>query len=463
MHAVNQAARQNALRTGMAVSQAQALVPDLLIHDADPPGDDDALSRLAVWALHRYSPLVAADAPDGLVLDTTGADHLHAGEQIMLAGMLTALQKAGIAARAAVAGTWGAAHALARFTPAKLTIGPPGRTGDLIRDLPLAALRLDHATVQALRTLGFDTIGELDAQPRAPLALRFGPQIGRRLDQAMGRVDEPIVPVRPPDVIEVSRNFAEPIGAPETIARYITQLVTDLCAELEARRLGARIIDLLYHRVDSQMGAQRVALASPIRDAKRLTRLLCDRIVKIEPGFGIEVLSLVVAQAEPLGSQQRRSSLVDAPGAEIGALVDVLANRVGHERLYRLAPVASDVPERAVRRVEPMAAPAGAFSIRWPRPTRLLSHPERIDTVALLPDHPPVSFTWRGIRRRVKRADGPERIFGEWWKRDAELAAVRDYFQVEDEAGERFWIYRQGDGEHPATGSHDWFIHGIFG
>ena len=79
------------------------------------------------------------------------------------------------------------------------------------------------------------------------------------------------------------------------------------------------------------------------------------------------------------------------------------------------------------------------------------------------PDNPPVTFTWRGVRRRVKRADGPERVFGEWWKRDAELIAVRDYFRVEDDAGERFWIFRAGDGEDAATGSQRWFMHGIFG
>ena len=101
--------------------------------------------------------------------------------------------------------------------------------------------------------------------------------------------------------------------------------------------------------------------------------------------------------------------------------------------------------------------------MHWPRPSRLLPRPENIEVVALLPDHPPVAFTWRGVRRRVKRADGPERVFGEWWKREAELTTVRDYFQVEDEAGERFWVYRAGDGEHADTGSQGWYMHGIFG
>ena len=106
---------------------------------------------------------------------------------------------------------------------------------------------------------------------------------------------------------------------------------------------------------------------------------------------------------------------------------------------------------------------ATSWPIDWPRPTRLLDRPEPVETLALLPDNPPVHFTWRGVRRRVKRADGPERIFGEWARSDAELLAVRDYFLVEDDAGERFWLYRTGDGADPATGAQHWFLHGLFG
>jgi len=141
-----------------------------------------------------------------------------------------------------------------------------------------------------------------------------------------------------------------------------------------------------------------------------------------------------------------------------------LANRIGADRLYRLAPRESDVPERCLSRLAPLAPADGrTWPLDWPRPSRLLDPPELVEAMALLPDHPPAAFTWRGQRRRVMRADGPERIFGEWWTRDAELEAVRDYFQVEDEAGERFWLYRAGDGEDPHTGSHRWFLHGLFG
>lgn len=446
----------------MPVTKAQALVPGLILRDADLAGDAAALERLTLWAL-RYAPIVATDAPDGLVIDSTGADHLHGGEEALLDGMIMRFAASGITARAAIAGSWGAAHALARFRAQPVFVAASGEEAALLHPLPLVALRLSADHIEGLHTLGFERIGDLIEAPRAPLTLRFGPEIGRRLDQALGTASEPFDPVRSPDLIEVRRVFGEPIGAAETIARYISKLVQELVIALEARGLGARRLDLLCHRVDNRIEVIRVGTAQPVRDAKRLTRLVCDRIEKIDPGFGIELMVLAATIAEPLDARQTISSLVEEPEADCADLIDLLANRIGERRLYRFAPVQSDVPERSVRRIPANAPDDGeSWSFSWPRPPRLLASPELIETVALLPDHPPVTFTWRGQRRRVKRADGPERVFGEWWERDAELAAVRDYFQVEDEGGERFWIYRAGDGEDPATGSHRWFIHGIF-
>jgi protein ImuB len=461
--AVDKAAFRAGLSAGMPATKAQALVKDLIVIDEEPRADADALERLAIWAL-RYAPIVAADPSDGLVIDTTGAAHLHGGEDAMARAMVDRLAASGIAARAAVADSWGAAHGFARYVRRPVTVVSPGESARAVLELPIAALRLPHDMVRALRVLGFESISELAEKPRAPLTLRFGPELGRRLDQATGKVSEPIVPVRPPDLVEVRRGFAEPIGAAETIARYIGKLVAQLCDVLEAKALGARRLDLLFHCVDNRIEAIRIGTALPVRDIKRLTRLLCDKIETVDPGFGIELMSLAATLAEPLSPKQTISSLVEESEADVSGLIDTLANRVGENRLFRLAPVASDVPERSVQRIAAAAPATGeGWPDHWPRPARLLPHPEPIETVALLPDHPPVTFTWRGIRRRVKRADGPERVFGEWWKRDAELIAVRDYFQVEDEDGERFWIYRAGDGENPDTGSHRWFLHGVFG
>ena len=461
--AADAAAQRAGLHVGMPATKAQVLAPGLVVEDADPQGDAEALERLAFWAL-RYSPVVAADPPDGIVIDAAGADHLFGGEEALLRDLLKRLSEAGFAARAAIADTWGAAHALARFRARPLAIAEPSFLREAIAPLPLAALRLTPHTVAELRMLGFETVADLVAQPRAPLTLRFGPELGRRLDQALGIGSEPIDPVRPADLIEVRQAFAEPIGAAETIKRYIGKLTGKLCLALEERGLGARRLDFICHRVDSQFQAIRVGTAMPVRDAKRLNRLLSDKVEMIEPGFGIEIMTLAATHVEPLQPRQSVSSLVDDGTPDVSDLIDLLANRVGQDRLYRAAPMPSDVPERSVARVPAMAPDCdGSWPDRWPRPARLLARPEPIETVALLPDHPPATFTWRGIRRRVRRADGPERVFGEWWKRDAELAAVRDYFRVEDDAGERFWIYRSGNGEDPETGSQRWFLHGIFG
>ncbi|MCM2471306.1 Y-family DNA polymerase [Agrobacterium vitis] len=451
------------LRTGMPVAKAQALAPDLVVVDADPRADAQGLEKLALWALQRLSPVVMADPPDGIVIDTTGADHLHGGEAVMLTSIVQRFAASGVEARAALADTWGAAHAAARFATRSTVIIPPGDTGPFLRRLPIAALRLQPDVVACLRTLGFERIADLMDQPRAPLALRFGPEIGRRLDQALGLTAEPIEPFRPPEIVVVRRVFGEPIGAAETIARYTGKLVVTLCAELEGKGLGARRLDLLFHRVDNTRQAIRVGTAQPVRDVGRLTRLLTEKIETIDPGFGIEVMELAAIVAEPLRDRQAISSLVEEPEQDISGLIDVLANRVGENRLCRFTPVQSDVPERSVATIPPLAPETGAtWKGDWPRPPRLLSRPEPIDTMALLPDSPPAWFTWRGVRRRVRRADGPERIRGEWWRRDAEMATVRDYFRVEDDTGERYWLFRSGDGEHAESGSQRWFLHGIF-
>ncbi len=461
--AANAAALSEGASPGMAVAKAQALIPGLIVQDADPVGDDAALERLAIWALKRYSPIAAADPPDGLRLDMAGASHLLGGEPAFIADLTRRLADASISSHIAIAPSYGAAHGLARFGPVPSIIIAPDDLDAALAPLPIAALRLDGAAIDSLRRLGVDTVGELDALPRGSVALRFGPEIRRRLDQAYGRSSEPVELVEAPELVRVRRAFAEPIGAPETLARYTEKLVIRLCEALERQGLGARRLDLLFHRVDNRIEAIRGGTAKPLRDAKRMTRLLCDKIETVAPGFGIELMTLTATVAEPLDYRSTATSLIDPAAPDLSDLVDTLANRMAHGKLYRCAPTQSEVPERGVCRVEPLAPPVGVtWPVDWPRPSRLIDPPAPVEAMALLPDHPPVSFTWAGVRHRVKRADGPERIFGEWWVRDGELAAVRDYFQVEDEAGERFWLFRRGDGEDPNTGDHRWYLHGIF-
>ena len=229
--AANAAAQAAGLRAGMPVTKAQVMVPGLIVQDADLDADAEALERLAVWLL-RYAPIVAPDSPDGLIIDSTGADHLHGGETVMLEGLIGRLAMSGIVSRGAIADTWGAAHALARFAAQPVVIVPEGHGPAVLEPLPLEALRVPAPTIAALRTLGFRTVGDLLAQPRAPLTLRFGPELGRQLDQASGTAVELIEPDRPAELIEVRRACPEPSGAAETIARSSGKPFTQLFERL---------------------------------------------------------------------------------------------------------------------------------------------------------------------------------------------------------------------------------------
>jgi protein ImuB len=451
--AVDARAAQSGLYPGMPVAQAQTLIPGLTVREAQPDDDAAALRRLSGWCL-RYAPLTAAAPPDGVWIDVTGVAHLHGGEARLLRDMVHRLRTHG--ARAAVADTPGAAHAVARFGPDYITVVPPGE--HTLSGLPLAALRLPGETLDGLRLMGIERIDALAALPRAPLVRRFGALVATRLDQAFGRVAETIEPEFPPELIQARLTFVEPLLTAEAFSTVIDRLTLTLCSALERSGDGARRLDLLFERVDGTTQAIRIGTARASRDARHLSRLLRERLERVDPGLGVEAMRLVVQRAESLVPVQLTTMEVQEP--DLAPLIDRLSNRLGPERVYRVAPVDSDVPERSVRKVQVQMG--GTWPTDLPRPVRLLDPPRPVEAMALLPDHPPVAFTWRRVRHRVRRADGPERIAGEWWKRDGETRSVRDYFRVEDEDGQRYWLFRRGDGENAVSGDMRWFLHGVF-
>jgi protein ImuB len=487
--AASPAAQALGIQPGMAMTQARAQVPDLDIRPADPEGDRAQLTRLAIAAARHWSPIVALSGEDGLFIDITGTAHLFGGEEAMARRILKLLVRLGFAARIAVADTAGAAWALARHAlPARsgdmVLICPPTLQIEALAPLPLPALRLAPAAVELLRRLGVDRAGQLMAMPRAPLARRFGAGLVARIDQATGRVGEPLDPVVPLEHIVTVQRFAEPILTGEAIAHWLDRLVPDLIAKLGKAGRGARMIELVAVRIDGKSQTIRIGVARASRDPAHLKRLLLRRIETIDPGFGVDALALHVRRSEPLGAQPLVERLDEDTAPDIAPLVDTLAIRIGAGRLWRMRPVESDVPERTSAPAPPLDPPERAIAAlkqgdvrrldrtpdlhpwhhRWPRPVRLLRRPELLDhVIAELPDQPPRRFTWRGTTHKVVHADGPERVTGEWWKRATEQHSVRDYFRVEDEAGQRFWLFRRGDGERAETGDLAWFMHGAFG
>jgi len=468
---VDECARALGLSAGQKAADALALVPDLVTADHDPAADRAALEALSDWCV-RFSPAVAIDGEDGLFLDITGTDHLWGGEAAMLADLVARLARWGVPARAAIADTAGAAWALARFGPQggeNLAIAPPGGQRAAIEDLPVAALRLEDAAEAQLPRLGLHRVGQLLALPRAQLAKRFGLATTLRLDQALGQAAEALTFRRPATPWFDRLAFFEPISAPEDLARVAGDALALICARLEAEGRGAKRFEVVFHRLDGQAFPVRAGLARIGRDAKRLTRLIVPKLDRVDPGFGVEVVTVHAAAVEPMAAAQERLD-ADAEATldeTLAPLIDRLVNRLGENRVWRADPYQSHVPERSVVRVAPLDPPAATgWDPDRPRPVRLFRRPEAITALAKVPDDAPVSFTWRGRSHRVRRAEGPERIGQEWWRAgvgetDTGPGKVRDYYRVEDDAGGRFWIFRQGlfgGGEAPK-----WWIHGLFG
>ena len=453
---------------GQTVALAQASVPGLTVVEAEPEADAAALERLAAWAL-RYTPMVAPEGPpggqDGLVLETTGADHLMGGEAALLSDLLVRLRKAGLSARGALSSSRSLSWGLARFGPDTHGTGTdgPGRVvpGGCEREaaagLPVAALGLDDRAVTTARRLGFDRIGAMLAAPRAALAVRLGPDATAALDRMCARAPEPFEPVAAPERIAARLVLAEPIAHTGGFEASLDRLTDDLCAQLERRGLGLRIADLVLTRVDGDADALRARAAAPTRDPAHLRRLFAQHLDTIDPGFGVERLVLAALRTETIPARQRAAEEERAPPIE--PLVDRIGARVGQGRVYRLAPTEADMPERSCRATGPLGALAGAAWDRAPRPALLIEPPQPVEVLALLPDHPPRRFGWRGRQHRIARADGPECIMGEWWRADDEAALTRDYYRVETEEGGRYWLFRARD---EAEGAVRWFVHGVF-
>ncbi len=466
IYALDAAARALGLFAGQKATDAAALVPELLTADADPAADAAALEALCDWCV-RFSPAVAVDGLEGLFLDISGVSHLWGGEAAMAGDLLRRMAANGIPARAAVADTAGMAWAVARYNGAELTLVPSGAEARALAPLPISALRLDETAAAQLPRLGLTRIDRILGLPRAQLTRRFGAGVVLRLDQALGRAGEALTFRRPPSPWFDRLTFAEPISVLDDLVRAAGDIAARLCERLRVEGKGARRFELTFHRLDGRACPSTVGLSVAGRDAKVLTRLFAPRLEAIDPGFGIEVVTLSAEGVEVLSAAQHRLDAGRAALAEesVAALVDRLANRLGEGAVWRAEVFESHVPERAVRAAPAVSAPAvEGWDPDRPRPIRLFPHPEAITALAELPDEPPVTFTWRGQRRRVVRSEGPERISEEWWRKpidDVGPAFVRDYYRVEDEAGGRFWLFRAGlygDPESPPR----WWMHGVF-
>jgi protein ImuB len=438
------------VRVGQALSDAQAIAPGVLAVEADPAADAAFRERLALWAM-RFTPLVAVAGEDALVLDVTGVEHLFGGEAALLRRVVEKLARLGVTAQGVVAGAPGTALALARAGVTGLVVRP-GEEAEAVAELPLSVLPVTPEVVTSLSRMGLRRIGELRAQPRGPLARRFGAALLRTLEEAAGEVSAPISPIRPPPEFEAVREVLEPLVTREAIDVVVAALLRVLCRRLEEAGRGARRVVLRAHRVDGAVLEVTVGVGLASRDPAHLGRLFAERLERLEPGFGLDRFALAAEVTEEMAGAQGGFVRGVLEREELARLFDRLAQRV---QVWRLAPAASNWPEREVVRVAATATvviPEGWP--RAPRPLRLLRRPLEVGAMALLPDMPPSLLRIGTESHRVRQAEGPERLEPEWW-RDPPGRPARDYYRVELASGTRLWVCRLGFGAEAR-----WFLQG---
>jgi protein ImuB len=499
------------LSQGQALRDATAVCPALLTVASDPLGEARFLTGLRRWA-GRFSPWVAEEAPAGLMIDLSGAAHLHGGEEGVLALVAEDCADLGLTVRAGIADSPGAAWGLARYarmSAAPLrsgdaidqearatrsragkrrgwergggaprpvaakgaemaTIAPAGRLVEALADLPLAALRLEPDTVDRLMRLGLRRVGELMGMPRAGLARRFGADVLRRLDQALGMEPEPVSPARPPMHFAVRLTLPDPIGLRSDVEAALDRLLPPFCEKLRAKGRGARRVVLQAFRADGGVAAVEVGLARAADSPERIRPLLHLKLDQIDAGFGIDRVRLEALATEAMTAVQHRGQLEATAGALAGVganahalddLIGRLGARLGSEAVTRLHPAESHVPAKAAKVL--MAAWSQAHDGPWPaapapRPL-VMFRPEPVEAPET--PEPPASFRWRRRDYTVRMAAGPERLQPEWWLEDPDWrGGMRDYWRIEAEGGERLWLF-WGQG---GAVTNRWYCEGVF-
>jgi protein ImuB len=505
--AVCEGALARGIRPGLTLAEARALCPGLEHAEHDARRDALGLRALGRWMM-RFTPVVAvANGPDdplgmpnALLLDVTGCERVFHGLDELVRQVVASLERFGLGACVALgpnpgtawAMTFAAVYSIGRCT---LDVGRSAFALDSdqkcerptlnvqrstsnpeLADLPCEALRLDDDTVAKLYHLGIRTIGQLLAVPRDQLPARFGPKLALRLDQLFGVAPEPLVPLEPPVVIKARMDFDGVVTPVEALWAVFRELLGRVITQLERRGRGVRELDVTFVRAYATPIVKTIRLSRPSRDPVNLFNLFrCATEQLIDDDTTDEFLGmrLLVRVHEPLGDEQ--IGLLDgenyAGEMELDRLIERLCARLGERSVSQVESIESHVPERAYRKELARDARSGSrrqghFSDpdcdpreRHPsinvRPLRLLPRPVEVPvTVNPFNDRfgQPMQFVRNNRVHRLAHVAGPERIGGQWWDGHDK---TRDYFDVEDDAGQRFWIFRVNE-------TRRWFLHGAF-
>lgn len=456
--AANNLAEQQGIKKNMVLADARVILPSLMVIDHIPDLQCKLLQKLAGWCI-RFTPYVAVDGNDGLILDATGCAHLWGGDVNYLQAIIKRLCERGYQVRVGMADTIGAAWAVARYGKESPVVENNRQTAALL-SLPPASLRIEPQLVERLYKLGLNQVRDFINMPRSALRRRFGQSLLLKLHQALGFEQEYIQPVHTIVPYQVRIPCLEPIVTLTGIEIALKKLLQDLCDRLEKEQKGIRTVRLQCYRVDDKMIAVEIGTNRPSRHVDHLFKLFENKLSGIEPALGIELFVLDALKIED--HEHTQEKLWEQSGgledAALSELLDRFAMKFGNNCFHRYLPAEHYWPERSVKlSISLEEKPETGWRTDQPRPMHLLPEPQPVEVTAPIPDYPPMLFRFQGRLHKIVKADGPERIEQEWWLQQGQH---RDYYCVEDDNGQRFWIFRSG--HYDSAKTYGWFIHGFF-
>lgn len=452
----NALAKAKGLTAGMTLADCRAIYPQVKAIEEQAKEIAELLQQLATKCI-RYTPLVAIDGADSLLLDASGCAHLWGGEQAYLTHIQEHFLQIGYQCKLGMADTMTMAWAAARYGTSPNIISP-NQQQQAIASLPPAALQLPSNITDKLHKLGLQHIKDFMHLPPLTLRKRFGVELLLKLQQCLGAALEFMQAIQLPPCYEQRLPCLEPILTAGGIQIALETLINNLCNQLEKEGKGLRTAVFTIYRIDHSQQSIQIGTQQANRQPKHLFKLFEIKLTELAPEPGIETFVLGATMVEDYAINT--ASLWLNPKEDknaIAHLLDRIAGKIGAHKINRQLPVASHWPERSSKTVNNIEAQK---ECDWPtqkyRPILLLPKAEPIEVMVPLPDYPPLQFKHRGLIHRITKADGPERIEPEWW---ISPGLHRDYYCVEDDQGARYWIYRLGhyDGDNP-----QWFVHGLF-
>lgn len=493
----NAAARAHGVRTGVKRATALAILPDLLIGQADAARDVAALTQLAYSCL-AFTPNVTLADEHCVLMEVAASLSYFKGLDALIEQLNAALAPHGHALRLSSAPTAHGAWILARAKHG-LHASDQSALKTQLERLPAWLIGPAKAHWDTLQNVGVTTLGDLLQLPRSGVTRRFGAPLLDELDRTLGIKPDPRIWLAAPTIFTQRLELFARADSTEQLLFAARRLLTALTAWLSARHAMTRGFELkLLHEgrhfshtatvaakrkdalpMQGNNAIMRIALAEPSRDLEHLSLLLRERLAKTQlaaPTLEIELHCSDIVTAAPPNDELFPTAKSEQEG--LTRLIERLQMRLGTAQVHRLLPVQDYRPEAAyvtvpvgekapaaasqttperhppgARRQPPPVRPLDANQMHWlnspatKRPVWLLREPQSLEQRRGKP-------LLNG--NALELIAGPERIDTGWWT--GELAE-RDYFIARDVDDALLWVFRSRSVES----RNEWFLQGRFG